>query len=236
MNDLKITPIAHIKTDFPEKFGVPRQSGRVDSLIAQIVFTEKYRNVDAIRGIKGFSHLWLIFGFSLCKNNEWSPMVRPPRLGGNEKIGVFASRSPYRPNRLGLSSVKLIDIIENAHNGCVLIVSGADLVDVTPIYDIKPYLPFTDCHSDAIGGYADEYKNYHLTVIFPKDLISLVSVEKRQAIIDCLSEDPRPSYHNDERDYGMKFDIYNIKFTVKEDILTVTAVENLRETKGYKKN
>lgn len=235
MDKLYIEPIAHIKTDFPEKFGVPRQSGRVNSLTAKIVFTKKYKNKDALRGIKDFSHVWLIFGFSLCKKTEWTPTVRPPRLGGNEKVGVFASRSPFRPNGLGLSSVKLIDLEENDKDGCVLIVSGADLVDGTPIYDIKPYLPFTDCHEDAIGGYADTHKDYHVEVIFPDDLLSLISDDKRKSIIECLKEDPRPSYQNDQREYGMKFDKYNVKFFVKENVLKVTAVEILESTNGYKK-
>ena len=156
--NMEIRPIAYIRTDFPEKFGIPRQSGRVPSLVGKIVFLPEYRNSDAIRGIEGFSHLWLIFDFSESHRSEWSPTVRPPRLGGNKRIGVFASRSPFRPNPLGLSSVKLVRTEMTEHEGCVLIVSGADLLDMTPIYDIKPYLPFADCHAGASGGYAEEFE------------------------------------------------------------------------------
>lgn len=236
MDELYIKPIAYIKTDFPEKFGVPRQSGRVNSLTGKIIFNNEYQNPDAIRGIDGFSHLWLIFGFSLCDNKEWSPTVRPPRLGGNEKIGVFASRAPYRPNGLGLSSVKLLGVDKTENNGYILIVSGADLVDGTPIYDIKPYLPFTDCHTDAIGGYADKHKDYRLNLLFPEELLNLVDEDKKNALCDCLREDPRPSYQNDDREYGMKFDKYNVKFKVKDDVVTVFAVEVLNYEQGYKKN
>ena len=224
MNEINVTPIAYIKTDFPEKFGVPRQSGRVSTLTAKIAFTGKYNTADAIRGIEDFSHLWLIFGFSLCDNSNWSPTVRPPRLGGNVKKGVFASRSPFRPNGLGLSSVKLLSVTENNE----LIVSGADLVDGTPIYDIKPYLPFSDCHVDAVGGYADEHLEHALEVVFPFDLLSVIPKEKQGALIDCLKEDPRPSYQNDDREYGMKFNKYNVKFTVKDNVLTVNSVEQIK--------
>ena len=223
MNELSIKPIAYIKTDFPEKFGVPRQSGRVNSLTAKIIFVDTYNDPDAIRGIKGFSHLWLIFGFSLCDNSSWSPTVRPPRLGGNAKIGVFASRSPFRPNGLGLSSVKLLSVSENNE----LIVSGADLVDGTPIYDVKPYLPFSDCHPDAVGGFADQHVNHKLEVVFPDQLLNLLPEDKRQALIDCLKDDPRPSYQNDGREYGMKFNCFNVRFTVNEQVLNVNSVEKL---------
>ena len=224
---MEIEPIAHICTDFPEKFGVPRQSGLAKNLKGKIVFKEKYRNPDALRGLEGFSHLWLIFGFSLCKRNEWSPTVRPPRLGGNSKTGVFASRSPFRPNGLGLSSVKLLGIDKTKDGKTVLIVSGADLVSGTPIYDVKPYLPFTDCHEDAIGGYADEHVNDYLEVVFPPELLNIIPENKRQALTDCLKEDPRPSYQNDCREYGMKFNAFNVRFTVKDNILTVISVEKL---------
>lgn len=223
MKEISIKPVAFIKTDFPEKFGVPRQSGRVNTLTAKIVFTEKFNDRDAIRGIEGFSHIWLIFGFSLCDNSKWSPTVRPPRLGGNTKMGVFASRSPFRPNGLGLSSVKLLGVSENNE----LIVSGADLVDGTPIYDVKPYLPFSDCHTDAIGGFADEHVDDRLEVLFPENLLNVLPEDKRQALIDCLKEDPRPSYQNDEREYGMKFSSFNVRFTVKDGVLTVNSVEKI---------
>jgi len=221
-----IEPIAYIRTDFAEKFGVPRQSGRVPSLTAKIIFTEKYSSPDYVRDIEGFSHLWLIFGFSLCDKKDSSPLVRPPRLGGNKKIGVFASRSPFRPNGLGLSSLKLENIEKTDTDNKILIVSGADLVDRTPIYDIKPYLPFTDCHVDAVGGYADEHVNHKLNVIFDDDLICLIPPEKRKALIDCLKEDPRPSYQNDSREYGMTFAEHNVKFYVTDGNLIVTAIDD----------
>ena len=225
--DLTIKPLAYVESDFTEKFGVPRQSGRVQSLTARIVFTTEFSHPDAIRDIQRFSHLWLIFGFSLCKRNEWSPTVRPPRLGGNSKTGVFASRSPFRPNGLGLSSVKLLGIDKTKDGKTVLIVSGADLVSGTPIYDVKPYLPFTDCHEDAIGGYADEHVNDYLEVVFPPELLNIIPENKRQALTDCLKEDPRPSYQNDCREYGMKFNAFNVRYTVKDNILTVISVEKL---------
>ena len=224
MSQTIIKPVAIIHTDFKEKFGIPRQSGRAPSLTARIVFTPEYRNLDAIRGIEGFSHLWLIFDFSLSHKKEFSPTVRPPRLGGNQRVGVFASRSPFRPNSLGLSSVKLLRVEETEKDGATLIVSGADLLDGTPIYDIKPYLPFTDCHIDAVGGYADERKDYHLAVVFPDELKALIPKDKLNGLIECLKDDPRPSYQDDGREYGMNFAGLEIKFTVISKTLTVTSV------------
>lgn len=224
MNQTVIKPVAIIHTDFKEKFGIPRQSGRAPSLTARIVFTPEYRNSDAIRGIEGFSHLWLIFDFSLSHRKDFSPTVRPPRLGGNQRVGVFASRSPFRPNSLGLSSVKLVGVEEDEKDGAVLIVSGADLLDGTPIYDIKPYLPFTDCHPDAVGGYADQQKDYHLNLIFPERLKSLLPKDKLDGLIECLKDDPRPSYQNDDREYGMNFAGFEVKFKVTNDTLTVTDI------------
>jgi tRNA-Thr(GGU) m(6)t(6)A37 methyltransferase TsaA len=212
--------IAHIQTDFKDKFGIPRQSGRVPSLLGRIVFEEEYRNPDALRGIEGFSHLWLIFDFSKSHREDWSPTVRPPRLGGNRRIGVFASRSPFRPNPVGLSVVKL----ERVEKG-ELIVSGVDLLDGTPIYDIKPYLPFADSIPDAVGGYADDFEDYKLEVEFPEDLLKRLPQDKRQAAIDCLAQDPRPAYQEDERRYSMAFAGYDIRFFVKENRLTVIEVE-----------
>jgi tRNA-Thr(GGU) m(6)t(6)A37 methyltransferase TsaA len=212
--------IAHIQTDFKDKFGIPRQSGRVPSLLGRIVFEEEYRNPDALRGIEGFSHLWLIFDFSKSHREDWSPTVRPPRLGGNTRIGVFASRSPFRPNPVGLSVVKL----ERVEKG-ELIVSGVDLLDGTPIYDIKPYLPFADSIPDAVGGYADDFEDYKLEVEFPEDLLHRLPQDKRQAAIDCLAQDPRPAYQEDERRYSMAFAGYDIRFFVKENRLTVIEVE-----------
>lgn len=212
--------IAHIQTDFKDKFGIPRQSGRVPSLLGRIVFEEEYRNPDALRGIEGFSHLWLIFDFSKSHREDWSPTVRPPRLGGNRRIGVFASRSPFRPNPVGLSVVKL----ERVEKG-ELIVSGVDLLDGTPIYDIKPYLPFADSIPDAVGGYADDFEDYKLEVEFPEDLLHRLPQDKRQAAIDCLAQDPRPAYQEDERRYSMAFAGCDIRFFVKENRLTVIEVE-----------
>lgn len=218
--------IAKIKTDFPEKFGIPRQSGLTDSL-ATIIFEPEYRNDEALRGIEGFSHLWLIWEFSEAKRDSWSPTVRPPRLGGNKRMGVFATRSPFRPNPIGLSSVKLIGL-EKSKQGTVLIVSGADLLDGTPIYDIKPYLPFTDSHPDALGGFADEKENYSLKVECEEKLLSVIPNNKIKPLMDILSGDPRPQYIDDsERIYGMKYGEFEVKFTVDADILTVKSIEKI---------
>ncbi len=214
--------IARIYTDFNDKFGIPRQSGRVESLQGRIVFEDEYRNPDALRGIEQFSHLWLLFDFSESHREQWSPTVRPPRLGGNTRMGVFASRSPFRPNPIGLSSVKL----EKVENG-ELWVSGVDLLNGTPIFDIKPYLPFTDCHPEAKGGYADDFTEYRLAVDFPEHLLAILPEEKRSAAIDCLAEDPRPSYQDDDRRYSMAFAGFDIHFTVKDGKLTVESVEKI---------
>lgn len=219
--------IARIRSPFPEKFGVPRQSGLVDSLQAQIVFEEEYRNADAVRGLDGFSHIWLIWQFSRAVRNGWSPTVRPPRLGGNERMGVFATRSPFRPNEIGLSSVKLEKIEIDSKLGPVLHVSGADLMDGTPIFDIKPYLPYCDSHPDAIGGWTTEADNRMLQVDFPAELLEKVPVAQRDGLIGVLASDPRPRYQNDpQRVYGMGFGGVNVKFTVDGEQLTVKAVEN----------
>ena len=221
-----IRPIGHIHTDFKEKFGIPRQSGRVDALRGRIVFLPEFRNPDALRGIEGFSHLWLIFDFSLAHRDGWSPTVRPPRLGGNTRIGVFASRSPFRPNPIGLSSVRLVAVEHTEHEGDVLVVSGADLLDGTPIFDIKPYLPFSDSHPDAVGGYADGVKDHRLAVDFPDRLLRAIPEDKREALCACLAEDPRPSYQDDPtRVYSMRFATFDVHFTVREGHLTVTAVD-----------
>lgn len=229
MSDRFIRPIAYIRTDFTEKFGIPRQSGRVPSLTGRVVFLPEFRNPEALRGIESFTHLWLIFEFSEALRDDWAATVRPPRLGGNKRIGVFASRSPFRPNPIGLSSVRLIGVEKNEHEGTVLLVGGADLLDKTPIYDIKPYLPFTDSHPDAAGGYADEVRDYSLKVDFPEKLLNLLPEDKRQAVQDCLAEDPRPSYHNDpNRVYSMSFAGFDIHFTVQDGCAAVQAVEQLR--------
>ena len=224
-NTLLLTPIAVARTDFSEKFGIPRQSGRVP-LRARIVFLPKYRNPAALRGIEGYSHLWLLWHFSeLEEQKEFRPTVRPPRLGGNERVGVFASRSPYRPNPIGLSSVRLLGVEKTENEGCVLIVEGADLLDGTPIFDIKPYLPTADLHFDAKGGFADEVKDYRLAVRCDDALLSRIPEEKREGLLALLADDPRPAYQNDgERVYGLAFASYEIKFTVFDGVLTVKDI------------
>lgn len=225
---LTIHPIAFVRSDFKEKFGIPRQSGRVPSLTGTIIFEPEYRVAEALREIESFSHLWLIFDFSQAHREKWSPTVRPPRLGGNRRIGVFASRSPFRPNPLGLSCVKLLGVEKTADEGIVLRVSGLDLLDGTPIYDIKPYLPFADCYPEAVGGYADAQRDYHLKVEFPQTLLRKLPENKREAVLDCLSEDPRPSYQEDaQRVYTMRFMDYDIRFRVSGDTLSVFEVEQL---------
>ena len=226
-NSFEVTPIAYIQTDFKEKFGIPRQSGRAPSLTAKIVFEPKYRNAEALRGIEGFSHLWLLFDFSLAHRTEFSPTVRPPRLGGNTRVGVFASRSPFRPNPIGLSVVKLLKV-EHTDEGEVLLVSGADLLDGTPILDVKPYLPFADCVFDATAGYAAQGENHRLHVEFPDELLAVIPEEKHAGLLECLADDPRPSYQADpDRSYGMRFADFELKFTVNADTLTVTTVTAL---------
>ena len=226
-NGFFVKPIAYIHTDFKEKFGIPRQSGRAPSLQAKIVFEPEFRKEDSLREIEGFSHLWLLFDFSLAHKDAWSATVRPPRLGGNKRVGVFASRSPFRPNPIGLSAVKLIRVEKTEKEGSVLIVSGADLLDGTPILDVKPYLPFADCIPTATSGYAGEHENDRLEVVFPQELLEQLPDEKRAGLLDCLADDPRPSYQEDERTYGMRFADFEIKFKVAGKILTVTNVEKI---------
>ena len=223
---MNIEPIAKIVTDFDSKFGIPRQSGIVKNLSGTVIFEKKYRSPDAIRGIEGFSHLWLIWGFSENMDKEYSPTVRPPRLGGNERMGVFATRSPFRPNHLGLSSVKLERVEFTEKHGYVLHVSGADMVNGTPIYDIKPYLSFTDCIPEARGGFADSVKDYALDVVIETKLPDSFPTEKTDTLTGILAEDPRPSYIEDEnRVYGFPFAGFEIKFKVKGKVLTVISVE-----------
>ena len=217
--------IAHIHTDFPTKFGIPRQSGLVDALKAEIVFEPEYRNPDALRGIEEFSHIWLIWEFSEAVRETWSPTVRPPRLGGNKRIGVFATRSPFRPNAVGLSSVRLDSVELHTERGPVLHVSGADLMDGTPIYDIKPYLPFVDSHPEATGSFTVQTKEYGLQVEILEEILQIVEESKREALRAVLAHDPRPSYQNDPgRIYGMEFAGYEVKFRVCEGILYVTEI------------
>ena len=218
--------IARIKSEFPEKFGIPRQSGLVSSLKAQIVFEEEYRNLDAVRGLDEFSHLWIIWQFSKAVRDTWSPTVRPPRLGGNKRIGVFATRSPFRPNAIGLSSVKIEKIDLDGENAPVIHVSGADLMDGTPIFDIKPYLAYTDAHPDAVGGFTENVADRRLKVEFDGELINSVPDEIKTALCDLLAEDPRPSYQNDsQRVYGLSFSGYEIGFTVDKKTLKVIKLE-----------
>lgn len=225
---MNIEPIAHIRTDFPEKFGIPRQSGLARTR-AEIVFLPEYRRVEALRGLEGFSHLWLLWEFSKAERDGWSPTVRPPRLGGNTRMGVFATRSPFRPNPIGLSCVTLEDIRLNTPNGPVLVVGGADLLDGTPIFDIKPYVPYADSRPEARGGFAEAHQNDRLAVVFPQELQQQVPPEKREALCDVLAGDPRPSYQSSpERVYGVLFAGMNVKFTVNGDTLTVTDVEEIR--------
>ena len=223
---MEIEPIAHIRTDFKEKFGIPRQSGYVEGCIGKVVFEPKYRNPDALRGLEGFSHIWLIFDFSENHREGWDPMVRPPRLGGNTKVGVFASRSPFRPNSLGLSSVKLVSI-EDTDEGPVLTVEGADMLDGTPIYDIKPYIRRSDSHPDAVSGFADSTADHGLTVSDPDGLLETIPEEKRKVVRGCLEMDPRPSYHDDERRYAMRFSEYDISFTVTGRELLIEEIRKM---------
>ena len=218
--------IGHIHTEFATKFGVPRQSGLAPDLMAKIVFEPEYRNADALRGLQDYSHLWLIWQFSRAVRSTWSPTVRPPRLGGNTRMGVFATRSPFRPNAIGLSSVELESIEYTKDLGPVLHVSGADLMDGTPIFDIKPYIPYSDSKPDATGGFTDRAGDFILDVDFPANLLERLPEEKRQAAIGVLSHDPRPSYQRDtDRVYGLSFAGRNIRFKVQGELLTVLAVE-----------
>jgi len=222
--------IARIHNDFPTKFGLPRQSGLVSELRSMIVFEPEYRVPEALRGIEGYSHLWLIWQFHQAERDAWSPTVRPPRLGGNARMGVFATRSPFRPNPIGLSSVKLEEVRQEKGLGTVLVVSGADLMDGTPIYDIKPYLPYADCHPEATGGFAHEVKDYALEVIIPDDLLAKVPEDKREALRGVLAQDPRPGYQRDpERTYGFEFAALEVRFRVAEGVLTVTDIIHLEE-------
>ena len=226
MDQINISPIARMKSNFPSKFGIPRQSGLVDSLHSTIIFVPEYRNADALRGLEDFSHLWIIWQFSEAAGKKWSPTVRPPRLGGNKRLGVFATRSPFRPNSLALSCVKIIGIEDTKELGSVIHVAGADLMDGTPIFDIKPYIPYADCKPEATGGFTDTAGDFVLNVDFPTELINKVPEDLRVALVDLLTHDPRPSYQQDsDRVYGMAFANLNIRFTVKDGTLTVCNVE-----------
>ena len=233
MDAINIQVIARMRSDFPTKFGIPRQSGLVDALRSTIVFEPEFRTPDALRGIEDFSHLWLIWQFSEAVRQGWSPTVRPPRLGGNVRMGVFATRSPFRPNNLGLSSVRLIGLEDTREHGTVIHVAGADLMDGTPIFDIKPYIPYGDCHPEATGGFTDTAGDFVLKVDFPSQLLSKLPCHKQDAAIGILSHDPRPSYQRKpDRIYGVGFAGYDIRFTVTDNTLTVIEVNQLSEIKG----
>ena len=228
MEQINITPIARMKSDFATKFGIPRQSGLVEELRSTIVFEPEFRNADALRGIEGFSHLWIIWQFSEAVRTEWSPTVRPPRLGGNTRMGVFATRSPFRPNNLGLSCVRLLGVEETEEFGTVLHVGGADLMNGTPIFDIKPYIPYADCQIEATGGFTDTAGEFLLDVHFPEELLAQLPASKRDAAIQVLSHDPRPSYQRKPgRIYGLTFAGFDIRFTVEETTLTVENIVSI---------
>ena len=219
-------PVAHIHSDFPEKFGIPRQSGLIESLTARIVLAPDCRDPETLRGIEDYDYLWLVWRFSANKHTAWHPTVRPPRLGGNARMGVFATRSPFRPNPLGLSCVKLVSVDWDTPEGPVLNVAGADLLDGTPIYDIKPYLPYADSHPEARGGFGAGKLDYAVTVNCPETLLAKLPAEKQQSLLDVLAQDPRPAYQDDpERVYGLSFAGFDVKFTVAEGTLTVKEIQ-----------
>ena len=218
--------IAHLHNDFPTKFGLPRQSGLAKNMLSTIVFEKEYQVPEALRGLDGYSHLWLLWEFHQAKRESWSPTVRPPRLGGNTRMGVFATRSPFRPNPIGLSCVKLEEIKKTAEHGYVLIVSGADLMDGTPIFDIKPYLPYADCHPEATGGFAQDVMGHALKVKFPEEWLEKIPEDRRETLLSILEQDPRPGYQQDPgRIYGFAYGQWEIKFRVEGEILTVCQVE-----------
>ena len=226
MEQIIVTPIARMHSDFSGKFGIPRQSGLVEQLESTIVFEPEFRNEDALRGLEAFSHLWLIWQFSQAVRQDWSPTVRPPRLGGNRRMGVFATRSPFRPNHLGLSCVRLLSVEHTKQYGPVIHVGGGDLMDGTPIFDIKPYIPYSDSKPQATGGFTDGAESYLLEVDFPPELLCKLPPEKREAALGVLSHDPRPSYQdNPERIYGLSFAERNIRFKVQGKILSVLEVD-----------
>lgn len=227
MSSQEIKIIAHIRSDFPTKFGLPRQSGLVSELRAEIVFEPEYRNADALRGLDGFSHLWIIWEFSEAKRDNWSPTVRPPRLGGNTRMGVFATRSPFRPNPIGLSCVEILGIRQDREFGPVIEVGGADLMDGTPIYDIKPYIPYADAHPEAKEGFTAQNQGYRLEVEIPESIQALFPKDKLDGLYGILAQDPRPSYQDDpERIYGFEYAGYEVKFRVNGIKLCVVEISN----------
>lgn len=225
---MEIKPIARIHTDFSEKFGVPRQAGLAPSLTGKIVFEPEYKNVRAVKELDGFSHIWLIWEFSQCSDSKFSPTVRPPRLGGNRRVGVFASRSPFRPNRLGLSCVKIEKIETGGENAPIITVSGVDMTDGTPIYDIKPYIPIADCIPTASEGYTAQTKKYKISVSCDEKMLSIIPENKRQALLELLSNDPRPAYNDEEgKEYGVTFAGFNIRFKYENNSLSITQIKEV---------
>ena len=222
--------IAKVRNDFSSKFGVPRQSGLVQEVESRVVFEPEFRVAEALRGIEDFSHLWLVWGFHEAKrggskDGEWQPTVRPPRLGGNTRLGVFATRSPFRPNPIGLSCVKLLRVEEDPHLGHVLVVSGADMMDGTPVYDVKPYIPYADCHPEATGGFTDQTQKRQVDVVIPEEWLKVIPAEKMEALRGVLHQDPRPAYHDDPgRVYGFSFADMEVRFSVEGSVLTVCEV------------
>lgn len=230
MEQLSVRIIAHVRNDFPTKFGLPRQSGLAGDLESMIVFEPEYRVAEALRGLEGFSHLWLMWVFHMAQRDAWSPTVRPPRLGGNTRMGVFATRSPFRPNPIGLSCVRLKEIRQTEQFGRVLIVTGADMMDGTPILDVKPYLPYADSHPEALGGFAQDAACHCLTVDFPTPLLSRLPDAKRPALLEALSQDPRPAYqHDPARMYGFRYGAWEVRFTVQGNTLTVREIEQVSD-------
>ena len=225
-DEISMRVIAHIRSPYPDKFGIPRQSGIVEAAQAQFVFLPEYRDTEALRGIEGFSHLWLLWQFSANRKTGFQPTVRPPRLGGNRRMGVFATRSPYRPSPIGLSAVRLLGLEHSSENGTVLRISGADLMDGTPILDIKPYLPYADCIPEAVGGFASEKPDAALCVLMPESTSGTLPEGIRAALTDVLAQDPRPRYqHDPDRIYSLRFAGYEVRFTVEDDLLTVRSIE-----------
>ncbi len=230
---MELKQIGTIYTDFPEKFGIPRQSGLVDGLIGRIEFLPAYRNRDTVRGLDGYSHIWLLWGFSEVHKFNWTATVTPPRLGGHVKMGVFATRSPYRPNPIGLSSVRLEEVLFDEKLGPILTVSGVDMLSGTPIYDIKPYLPYIDCHQDAVGGFTEKTKDHSLDVVFPENLLSKLPAEHHSTVIALIKQDPRTAFiHDESREWGVAYAGYNIRFTVKDMTATVCEVELYDDWRG----
>ena len=231
--------IGRVRSDFPAKFGIPRQSGLVEELTATVVMEPEFRNMDAFRGLEGFSHIWLIWQFSQSLRQEWFPTVRPPRLGGNQRVGVFATRSPFRPNSMGLSCVRLLGVEQTEELGPVLRIAGGDLMDGTPVFDIKPYVPMADCRPEAVGGFSDRFRSYGLKVEMADCWERRIPKDKLKAVRGVLAQDPRPSYQNDpDRVYGMEFAGLEIRFRVDGDTLTVCQVERAEESlhRGQREN